>query len=97
MNRIDDQLGRLFRAAIHPDTGAGAPPFGMEARVLAAWRETAQIPAGFWDMGLLVRGLIVATAVMVLSLWPVMQGLSVNPASDYQTLADDTVQVDTTP
>ena len=94
MNRIDNQLGRLFRAANHPNTGAATPPFGMEARVLAAWREAAQAPVGFWDMGLLVRGLMMAAALMVLSLWPAMQSQSGNPASDYQELADSTVQVD---
>jgi len=97
MNRIDDQLNRLFRAAIHPDAGAATPPFGMEARVLAAWREAAQAPAGFWDMRLLVRGLIVAAALMVLSLWPAVQSQSGNPAADYQELADATVQVDSAP
>ncbi|MCE0498705.1 MAG: hypothetical protein LV481_12240 [Methylacidiphilales bacterium] len=97
MNRIDDQLGRLFRAAVRPDTDAAVPPFGMEARVLAAWREAAQAPDGFWDMRLLVRGLMVATALMALSLWPAMQSQSGNPASDYQELADSTVQVDNAP
>jgi hypothetical protein len=98
MNRIDDQLGRLFRAAIQPGAEAATPPFGMEARVLAAWREAALPPAGFWDMGLLIRGLIVATALMVLSLWPAMQSQSSgNPVSDYQELADSTVLVDSSP
>jgi hypothetical protein len=97
MNRIDEQLGRLFRAAIHPNADVAAPPFGMESRVLAAWREAAQTPEGFWDMGLLVRGLIVATALMVLSLWPAIQSQAGNPASDYQELADSTVQVDNSP
>ena len=97
MNKIDNQLARLFRGAIHPKMDAVAPPFGMEARVMAAWRETSQTPVGFWDMGLLLRGLIVASALMVLSLWPALQSQSGNPASDSQDLADSTVQVDGTP
>ena len=69
----------------------------LEARMLAAWREAAQAPAGFWDTRLLVRGLIVAAALMVLSLWPAVQSQSVTPDSDYQQLADATVQVDDSP
>jgi hypothetical protein len=96
MNRIEDQLGRLFRAAVRPAMDAATPPYGMEARVLAAWREASQMPAGFWDMRLLMRGLIVATALMVLSLWPAVQVQSGSPASDYEQMADATVQVDNT-
>jgi hypothetical protein len=97
MNQIDDQLNRLFRAARYPNANAATPPFGMESRVLAAWREAAQSPAGFWDMGLLVRGLIVATVLMVLSVWPAMQSQSNTPDSDYTQLADSTVQIDNSP
>ncbi|HUB67092.1 MAG TPA: hypothetical protein VL981_06380 [Candidatus Methylacidiphilales bacterium] len=98
MKRIDDQLDRLFRAARHPCAAStDAPPFGMETRVLAAWREAAQAPAGFWEMGLLVRGLIVATVLMALSVWPVMQSQPNNPDSDYSQLADSTVQIDNSP
>jgi hypothetical protein len=98
MNRIDHQLSRLFRAAILPNAGPVPAPFGMEARVLAAWREAALPSDVFWDMGLLIRGLIVATVLMVLSLWPAMQSQSSgNPVSDYQELADSTLLVDSSP
>ena len=103
MNPIDDQLSRLFRAAAGtPAAGpsnvdAANPPYGMESRVLAAWREAGNLPAGFWDMGLLVRGLIVATVLMALSVWPALQSQSGNPDTDYQQLADLTVQVDSSP
>jgi hypothetical protein len=97
MNRIDDQLGRLFRAAGRPEAAA-VPPYGMETRVLASWREAAQAPSGFWDTRLLVRGLVVATALMALSLWPAVQGSSSgSPVSDYLQLADLTVQTDSSP
>ena len=44
MNRIDEQLGRLFRSAAQVQPGAiPAAPYGLETRVLAAWRE-ANLP-----------------------------------------------------
>lgn len=96
MNRIDEELSRLFRAAakVHVEW-VPAPPLGLEARVLAAWRDETP-PFGLWDMSLLVRGLILAGLVMGVSLWPLMNK-STNPFSDYLQLADSTVQMDGTP
>ena len=97
MNPIDDQLNRLFQAAIQvrPD-GVAAAPYGLETRVMAAWRAARPGDAGMWDMTLLVRGLLLATVIMGVSLWPVLTQAS-DPASDYLQLADSTVQVDNTP
>ncbi len=41
MNPIDEQIERLLRAAgwAPPEAVPSSPPFGLEARVLAAWRE----------------------------------------------------------
>ena len=40
MKATDDLLNRLFHAAANvPRVCADSPPFAMEARVLAAWRE----------------------------------------------------------
>jgi hypothetical protein len=104
MNPIDRQLERLFRAASKAEADqAVTPAYGLETRVLAAWRTTPTFH--FWDTrllirGLLIRGLIVAAAIMGISLWPMLtQHKTVNPFSDYLQLADtdSTVQLDTTP
>ena len=62
MNRIDEQLSRLFRSAAQVRPGAApAAPFGLETRAMAAWREAQAAPVGFWDTTVLVRGLIFAS------------------------------------
>jgi len=96
MNRIDEQLNRLFRAAAQAKPeGEFVPPYGAETRVLAAWRMGTPVEF-LWDMSLLVRGLILASLIMGISLWPLMSQ-SANPFSDYLQLADSTIQVDNTP
>ena len=103
MNPIDDQLGRLFRAAgkVRPDA-VPAPAFGLETRVLAAWRSAKPAETGVWDVGLLVRGLIVASVIMVISFLPAlncttMSESSTNPYSDFVQLADSTASSDDAP
>ncbi len=96
MNPIDDQLNRLFRAAAKVDGPVPAdltPPFGMETRMLAAWRDRGAVE--FWDTRLLVRGLILAAAIMTISLWPVLND-SKSPASEYLAMTDSTVSIDNT-
>lgn len=93
MNRIDDQLNRLFRAAKPVQSGQVDVPFGLETRALAAWRESGSPDIGFWDTRLLVRGLILASFIMVICLWPVVNKAS-DPFSDYLQLADSTTLVD---
>lgn len=97
MNPIDDQLARLFRAAKPGgDRDVSAPPFGLETRVLAAWRGAR--PVAFWDTGLLVKGLILGVVIMGLSLVPILDSSSsATPYSDYLQLADSTIQFDSTP
>lgn len=89
MNPIDDQLDRLFRAveAHRPNSEA---PYGLETRVLAAWRDAK--PFDVWNPRLLIHGLLAACVVMVLSFWPLLGGAS-TPTSDYLQLADSTLQV----
>jgi hypothetical protein len=100
MNPIDDQLQRLFRAARHtaeaPDF---AVPFGLETRVLAAWR-AGRTAGGFWNEGQLVRGMVLAVVLALASLLPEMTTASAttaNPYTDFQQLADSTVSTDETP
>jgi len=95
MNRIDEQLNRLFQAAAQarPEMEL-TPPYGMETRVLAAWREGT--PFHLWDTSLLIRGLVLAGLIMGISLWPLMNQ-STDPFSDYLQLADSTIQVDNAP
>jgi hypothetical protein len=100
MNPLDDQLNRLFRAAqVQPDP-VSAPPYGLETRVMAAWRGAQSVETGFWDMTLLVRGLIVASLIMVVSFWPVLNSSTdntTNPFADYLQLTDSTVPSDEAP
>ena len=92
MNPLDDQLDRLLRAARGTENSAVfAPPFGLETRVLAAWRGAG--PGGLWNTGLLVRGLLLASAIMALCLWPALTEKS-TPDSEVLQLADSTLQVD---
>ena len=97
MNPIDDQLDRLFRAA-RPPQAQGAPvPFGLETRALASWRESRQIQPGFWDSGVLARGLAVALLIMGASLWPVLHKTTTDPLSEYVQASDTTLASDETP
>ncbi len=97
MNPIDDQLNRLFRAAaqgeVVPDV---APPFGMDARVMAAWRAGRTTPAGFWDTALLMRGLVLAGIIMAVSFLPALS-TTTSPFSEFLQLTDSTVSTDETP
>lgn len=100
MNPIDDQLNRLFRAAAQASQAdeTAAVPYGLETRVLAAWRNAPAFH--FWDNRLLVRAVMVATMIMAVSLWPTLQNhsTSTNPFSDSLQLADSdaTVPFDST-
>ncbi len=99
MNPLDDQLNRLFRAAATAQPVVEASPaYGLETRAMAAWRESQSADRGFWDMTILVRGLIVAGVIMTVSFWPAMNtNTTSNPYSDYVQLADSTVPSDITP
>ena len=109
MNPLDDHLNRLFRAAAQGSMAQARPdlvsvaPFGLETRVLAAWRaarsvETA-VEAGFWDMTLLVRGLILASLIMAVSFWPALTSAdsTTNPFAEFLQLTDSTVPPDEAP
>jgi hypothetical protein len=103
MNPLDDQLDRLFRAAGKVRPGAvPEPAYGLETRVLAAWRSAKPAEAGIWDMALLVRGLIVASVIMVISFVPALNSSvtsesSANPYTDFVQLADSTASSDDAP
>ncbi|MEJ0000327.1 MAG: hypothetical protein WDO13_14910 [Verrucomicrobiota bacterium] len=101
MNPLDNQLDRLLRAARQAAAPEIAPPpFGLETRVLAAWREASTAPASFWDMKLLVRGMILAGVIMAVSFIPaltVSSGASGSEFADVLQLTDSTVAVDETP
>ena len=101
MNPIDDQLNRLFRAAQNaPSPEVAPPPFGLETRVLAAWREGAKAPAAFWDTAVLTRGLILAGIIMAVSFLPALNSSSVSTSSivgDEVTSADTSVDADAYP
>ena len=101
MNPLDDQLDRLFRAAgkVRP----GPIPelaYGLETRVLAAWRAGRGRESSIWDVALLVRGLIVASVIMALSFLPAFKSsseTSTSPFADFVQLTDSTVSSDDSP
>ncbi len=96
MNPIDDQLNRLFRAARAPGHAMATPPYGLETQALAAWRAGSGSDRTMWDMGLLVRGLVLAIVIMGVSFWPVLTSTT-DPFSAYVQLADSTVTSDVAP
>jgi len=100
MNPIDDQLQRLFRSAAQarPDAAAESP-FGLETRALAAWRAGRSTESSFWDMALLVRGLVVASLIMAVSFLPLLNNSQSksDPFADFLQLTDSTVSPDEAP
>jgi hypothetical protein len=99
MNPIDDQLNRLFRAAQNAPSPEIAPPYGLETRVLAAWREASAAPVAFWDMALLTRGLILAAVITAACFLPVLNSTTSNsgPFADVVQLTDSTLPSDESP
>ena len=95
MNPIDDQLGRLFRAA-RADPDAAIPPFGLETRAMAAWREGRTANPGLWDMTVLGRGLAIAIVLMALSFWPVINQTT-DPFTAYIQVANSTLTSEVSP
>ncbi len=94
MNPLDDQLDRLLRAAARAmgENGSVSPaPFGLETRIIAAWREAGA--AAFWTTGLLLRGLVLSSLIMLLCLWPALSQKA-TPDAEYLQLADSSLQVD---
>jgi len=96
MSSPDDQINRLFRAASgNPGEAMAAPAFGLETRVLAAWRSSRT--ASVWDTTVLVRGLAAAGLIMALSILPALNEKSVNSDTENLQLADSSVQTDWSP
>ena len=96
MNSADDQLNRLFQAAKQAKAASVAPAYGLETRALAAWREGLASERGFWDMTLLIRGLLVAGLIMAVSFWPALN-TTTSPFADFLQLTDSTVPSDDAP
>jgi hypothetical protein len=99
MNPIDDQLNRLLHAAQNAPSPEIAPPFGLETRVLAAWREAAKAPVAFWDMTVLTRGLILAGVIMAACILPALTSATSEsgPYADVVQLTDSTLPSDESP
>ncbi len=92
MNPIDEQLDRLWRAARQTPAENLAPPFGLEARVLAAWRESSA-SAGFWDSSVLVRALIGSAVIAAVCLVSALTTTATNttPFAETMQLSDSTL------
>jgi hypothetical protein len=99
MNPIDNQIHRLFRAAQLAPYSEIAPPFGLETRVLAAWREASARPVALWDMALLTRGLVLAGVIMAACVLPALNSASTSssPFADVVQLTDSTLPTDDSP
>lgn len=98
MNDTNDQLMRLFRAARKPAAEPAAIPYGLETRVLAAWRTPKRHESWFGDTTLLWRGLAAAIAITAVSCWPLLkQSTSTDPVSDYVQQADTSLAADVSP
>jgi hypothetical protein len=98
MNPIDEQLNRLFRAARKTEAAETPMPFGLETRALAAWRDSRRFEVGFWDMGILARGLAVALVIMGASMWPILnKTTTTDPLTEYVQVSDTTLASDETP
>ena len=97
MNRPDEPFERLLHAAGKPASSPVrlTPPYGLETRVLAAWRSTRG-SAMVWDSGVLVRGLAVAAFLVVVSSWPALEQQT-NSDSENLQVADSSVQTDNLP
>lgn len=96
MNRLDDQLDRLFRAAAARTAPAfSTAPYGLDTRVLAAWRESGGAFV-FWNPALLLRGLVLAGVIMVISFLPLWHG-NTSFESEYLQLADSNLTASITP
>jgi hypothetical protein len=91
VNPSQDPFDRLLRAARAPSFQPDAtPPFGLETRVLAAWRSSR---ATLWETGVLVRGLAVAALLVLASCWPALNRQT-NSDSENLQFADSSVQSD---
>jgi hypothetical protein len=97
MNPADDQLSRLFRSAAQARLDAvSSPAYGLETRVMAAWRSEQSGERSFWDMTLLVRGLVVAGLIMAVSFLPALN-TTTSPFADFLQLTDSTIPSDDAP
>ena len=100
-DQLSDQLTRLFRSAaqVGRRDPVAAPAYGLETRVLAAWRAARSGETGFWDMTLLVRGLIVASVIMAVSFWPALTSSesTTGPFAEFLQLTDSTIPSDEAP
>jgi hypothetical protein len=97
MSSPREQFDALLRAAAWARHGEMAltPAYGLETRVLAAWRSSRSAP--LLDGGVLVRGLALAGLLMAVSIWPALNSQQGNADSENLQLADSSVQTDWTP
>lgn len=95
----NEPLNRLFRAAAQASPGTApesAPPFGLETRVLSAWRNGRRVLPMFWSPALLFRGLAVCGLITAAAFFGTLRHTE-SPFADYLSLADSAVQSEMTP
>ena len=97
MSSPREQFDALLRAAASArrEEAITEPPYGLETRVVAAWRSSRGTL--LLEGGVLVRGLALAALLMAVSIWPAMTSLSSNADSENLQLADSSVQTDWAP
>ena len=96
MSSPREQFDALMRAAAAARSGDfdATPAYGLETRVLAAWRGSRSAP--ILETGVLLRGLIVAGLLMLVSIVPAIEQTA-NSDSENLQVADTTVQTDFMP
>lgn len=97
MSSPREQFDALLRAAAasRREGFSPEPPFGLETRVLAAWRSSRSAP--MLETSVLVRGLAIASLLMMLSVVPALERANSSSESDALQLADSSVTADFTP
>ncbi len=96
MSSPREQFDALLRAAaVRRGDAVAMPAYGLETRVLAAWRSSRSAP--LLEGGVLVRGLALAGLLMAVSIWPAANSLQGNADRENLQLADSSVQTDWTP
>jgi hypothetical protein len=97
MKKSDDPLPRLFRAAtMAPDEAAAPPPFDLENRLIAQWRNAGTEDESALLVHLLRSAVLFAACIMVLSMgWNWMQSSNENAAET--ALANYALNIQLTP
>jgi hypothetical protein len=98
VKRIDPSLQRLLDAAAKaPERAAGAPPLGLETRVLAHWRAAHTDEDSAFLFPFLRRAMVGASLVLLLSAAWTFTRPGVSPTGQDVVLLDYQIQMSLNP